>query len=180
MPQSDSPDPGLVKIGVTIDIPEPFGAELRQRRLQFGDHRAETVPAHITIVPPCEIPEASWPGVRERIIATADQTSPFTVQLRGTGTFRPVSPVVFVAIARGIADCQLLSAELRQDVLDQPLGFPYHPHVTIAQELDEERLDIAFDALADFDLTFMVHGFGVYLHDQTGEWQLQDSVPFGP
>ncbi|GAB3041719.1 2'-5' RNA ligase family protein [Sediminivirga luteola] len=176
---SDSSDE-LLSVGVTIDIPEPYGSELRGRRLQFGDARAETIPAHITIIPPCTIPAGSWPGVREHIVEVADQTSPFTIELRGTGTFRPVSPVVFVAVANGIAHCQSLSAQLRQGVLDQDLAFPYHPHVTIAQELDDERLDIAYDALADFELSFMVHGFGVYLHGPDGEWRLQDRVHFGP
>jgi 2'-5' RNA ligase len=38
-----------------------------------------------------------------RKVALAEQ--PFELHLRGTGTFRPVSPVVFVQLAQGIGDC---------------------------------------------------------------------------
>ncbi|WGW10855.1 2'-5' RNA ligase family protein [Saxibacter everestensis] len=171
---------GELTIGVSLEIPEPLGSKLQHMRRSFGDPRADDIPTHVTLVPPTPVPAASWDVVRERLRAVADDYSPFIMQLRGTGTFRPVSPVVFVAIARGISDCQILSERLRTGELQQQLNFPYHPHVTVAHELDDDQLDIASDALADFEFTFMAHGFGAYIHGEDGRWRLEDRFSFGP
>ncbi|WP_236862779.1 2'-5' RNA ligase family protein [Brevibacterium daeguense] len=180
-PAVPTPDEnGMVSIGITLDVPEPFATTLREARLRFGDERGESVPTHITLVPPMEIPVESTPGVRGHVRAVANETSPFVIQLRGTGTFLPTSPVVFIAVSRGISECQTLSERLRHGVLNQALAYPYHPHVTIAQELPEEALEQAYQEAAQFTARFMVHGFGVYFHDEGGRWQLFDRVPFGP
>ncbi len=76
------------------------------------------------------------------------------MHLRGSGTFRPVSPVVFVPLARGISECERLEAQVRSGPLARETLFPYHPHVTVAHDLDEPALDAAFDALATYDARF--------------------------
>ena len=171
---------GMVTIGITLDVPEPYGTQLREARRGFGDPRAEVVPAHITIIPPMDIPADAWPRVAHHIHEVACASSPFVIRLRGTGTFQPVSPVVFISLARGISDCEQLSGALRTGALKQPLTFAYHPHVAIAQELDEDTLEHAFTSMEDFDVTFMAHGFGVYVHQGDDEWQEIAHVPFGP
>jgi 2'-5' RNA ligase len=99
--------------------------------------------------------------------------APFEVHLRGTGTFRPVSPVVFVALANGIAGCERLEARVRRGVLDRELDFPYHPHVTVAHDLPEDVLDEAYDALGGFTARFMVAAFSLYVHGADGVWQVR-------
>lgn len=170
----------MVAIGVTLDVPEPFASALRQARLSYGDERAMWVPTHITLIPPVEIPADSWPVVQSHIRSVANDTSPFVIELRGAGTFLPTSPVVFVTVARGISECQTLSTSLRSGVLNQPLAFPYHPHVTVAQQVPEDVLERAYRESAVFEAGFMVHGFGVYFHDEGSLWRLCDRVPFGP
>lgn len=180
-PDSPVPDAsGRVTIGVTLDIPEPYASELRALRLSHGDQAALVVPAHITLVPPMEIPVESWPEVRDRIREVANATSPFILGLRGTGTFMPISPVVFIEVVRGLRECRELSTSLRSGVLDQDLAFPYHPHVTIAQGLDATVLEKALRRSADYEVEFMSHGFGVYFHGPSGTFGLHDLVPFGP
>ena len=60
---------GMVSIGVTLDVPEPYGSQLRSLRVSLGDARGTSVPAHITLIPPMEIPASAWPIVREHIRA---------------------------------------------------------------------------------------------------------------
>lgn len=180
-PAMPAPDAdGMVALGITLDVPDPYATELRTARLGYGDERAATVPTHITVIPPMEIPGDSWPVVRAHIRAVANDTSPFVIELRGSGTFMPTSPVVFISVARGISECQTLSSRLRHGVLNQHLAFPYHPHVTIAQDVCEEELERAYREYAGFKARFMAHGFGVYFHDASGQWRLFDKVPFGP
>ena len=98
----------------------------------------------------------------------AQRTRPFLLHLRGTATFRPVSPVVFIVVSEGISSCEMLANELRAGPLDQRLHYPYHPHVTVAHHLDDPALDIAFDTLSEFSCAFDVTEFHLYVHGADG------------
>jgi 2'-5' RNA ligase len=60
---------------------------------------------------------------------------------------------------------------VRSGVLAQELRFNYHPHVTVAHDLDDAALDNAFETLADFDCSFVVTSFHLYLHGPDGVWR---------
>ncbi len=99
--------------------------------------------------------------------------------LRGTGTFRPVSDVVFVQVARGIAACEQLEHGIRRGRWGTALSFPYHPHVTVAHHVEEGELDRAFDELAQFVATFEVRSFHLYVQDDGGTWLPVREFPLG-
>lgn len=157
-------------IGVAIAIPEPWAAELQQQRASFGDPQAGAIPTHITLVPPTEIGDG-LSAVEDHLAGIAEQHETFRLRLRGTATFRPVSPVVFIAVSEGISACEMLAASARSGPLEQQLTFPYHPHVTVAHHLDEAALDHAYESLADFDCAFDVDAFHLYVHGDDGVWR---------
>ena len=99
--------------------------------------------------------------------------------LRGTGTFRPVSEVVFVQVAQGIAECEQLERAVRAGILDQDLRFNYHPHVTIAHEVDADALDRTFDESAGFEATFEVAAVDLFEHGDDGVWRTVETFPLG-
>jgi 2'-5' RNA ligase len=99
------------------------------------------------------------------------------MHLSGTGTFRPLSPVVFIQIARGVADCEVLEREVRSGVLARELDFPYHPHVTVAQEVDDAALDEAYDGLSDFVARFTVGSFVLFSRAHGGAWEWRREFP---
>ncbi len=156
-------------IGVAIAIPEPWASDLQDYRTSIGDTTAAQIPTHITLLPPLEVDDADIPDVTEHLAAAAAAVEPFTIHLRGTGTFRPISPVVFVTVVRGISSCELLADAVRGP-LDVDLKFPYHPHVTIAHHLDDDTLDRAFDELTGFECSFDADSFSLYVHDENEGW----------
>ncbi|WP_029290497.1 2'-5' RNA ligase family protein [Cellulomonas sp. HZM] len=158
-------------IGVSITIPEPHHSALQEARARFGDPMASAIPPHITLLGPTIVEPEETAAVQAHLDAVAAGHAPFTVRLRGTGTFRPVSQVAFVQVADGIAGCEQLEQEVRSGPLDQELRFHYHPHVTVAHELADESLDEAIDELAEFDATFVVDSFECYVHDE-GAWHV--------
>lgn len=158
-------------IGVALPIPDPWGRQLQDYRLLVGDDSAAHIPSHITLVPPVDAPDAALPAIIEHLEAVAAASSCFRVHLRGTGTFRPVSPVVFVMLAEGIAQCEQLAAALRREPLAVELNFPYHPHVTIAHRIPDADLDRAFAELAGFECDFEVASFHLYIHDEVEGWR---------
>ena len=158
-------------IGVALAIPEPWASELQDYRTSIGDTTATMIPTHITLVPPTEVEEENLPEVEKHLAEVAADSPAFVVHLRGTGTFRPVSPVVFVMVAEGISSCEQLAGVVRRGPLDVDIAFPYHPHVTVAHHLDDSALDRAFEELADFECRFDVEEFHLYVHDEQIGWQ---------
>ncbi len=173
----DEPEqPHQRTIGVAIAIPDPFGRELDRWREYFGDPLASAIPSHVTLLPPTCVPALD--AVEEHLHAIVEAEPPFSLHLRGTGSFRPVSPVVFVNVIDGIVDCERLEKQVRSGPLERELRFSYHPHVTIAHDLPDERLDAAFRALSTYEARFTVNGFSLYTHDEDGVWRRQRDFTF--
>lgn len=167
-----------VRIGVAIAVPDPWGAELEGWRASFGDPQTGAIPAHITLLPPTRLDAARLDDVEQHLAAAASATQPVEIHLRGTGTFRPVSPVVFVALASGISGCERLERLVRRGPLARPVEFPYHPHVTVAHDLPDDVLDAAYAALAGFSARFTAREFVLYLH-RDGVWNPRRRFPLG-
>ena len=157
-------------IGVALSIPEPWATELQNHRAAFGDPLADSIPTHLTIVPPTEI-ENNLAVLDRHLEAVAKTQPPFSLRLRGTATFRPVSPVVFIVVSEGISSCELLAEAVRKGPLAHEPPFPYHPHVTVAHHLDDAALDEAYETLADFDCAFEVEDFHLYVHGDDFVWR---------
>ncbi|QNN53725.1 2'-5' RNA ligase family protein [Nocardioides mesophilus] len=157
-------------IGVAIAVPEPWGAQLQEYRERLGDRTASGIPTHITLVPPYHLDTDELVAVEQHLVETSASNLSFKVHLRGTGTFRPVSPVVFVTVAEGIAGCEQLAVSVRRGPLGCDLRFPYHPHVTVAHDLDEPLLDRAYKELAEFECAFEVDHFSLYVHHEDEGW----------
>lgn len=112
-------------------IPDPLG--------HFLDHlRRELVPgcrprAHVTILPPRPIfsePEAA----SEQVGVTALESEPFEV-LCGEVAIFPVTDVVYLELRSGFRELRDLHRKLNKEHLEYQEPFPYHPHITLAQEL---------------------------------------------
>jgi 2'-5' RNA ligase len=156
---------------VAIDIPEPWGSALTRRRLAAGDSAAAYVPAHLTLLGPTEIDPAYLADIDTHLNRVASAHSPFTLDLRGTGTFRPITQVVFVVVAAGIGECERLHTEiLRAPGVRRQTRFPYHPHVTIAHDVPAAQLDAAYEDMAGFEAAFEVRGFRLFEHGVDGRW----------
>ncbi|MBW5485097.1 2'-5' RNA ligase family protein [Streptomyces bambusae] len=172
---------GTVTLGVSIAVPEPYGSQLQQRRAGFGDAAAHGIPTHVTLVPPTEVEPGRLPAVRAHLAEVAAAFRAFPMRLAGTGTFRPLSPVVFVQVVEGGAGCTRLQGLVRapEGPLDRELAFPYHPHVTVAHGISEEAMDLAFASLADYAAEWLCAGFGLYEQGSDGVWRKLCEYPFG-
>lgn len=166
-------------IGVAVGIPEPWGSQLDAHRAASGDPMAALIPAHLTLLGPTEVDAADdvTRKIEDHLAATAAEHHPFQLHLRGTGTFRPITQVVFVAVAAGIGACELLATDIRSGPLARELRYPYHPHVTVAHDVDPAALDAVFEGLAAFEARFPIDGFTLYEHGADGRWHPQRRFP---
>ena len=159
-----------ITLGVSITVPEPYAAELTHWRVKVGDPLANLVEPHITLIPPTAISLAELPEVLDQLRRRSALHHNFTLHLRGTGTFRPVSDVVFVAVSQGISACEILAEDLRFGALDIPLQFPYHPHVTAAHNVSGAYLDEVYEGLESFRANVVVDKIAVHRQNDNGSW----------
>lgn len=166
-----SPFAGGTSVGVAIEVPEPHANALRElREWVEGAPPVEIIGPHITLVPPTLLPSYDLTDVEAQLARAARAVAPFSVVLAGSGTFRPTTQVVYAALAEGGQQCEALQTEARRGPLEQELRFAYHPHVTVAQDVTDERLDAAEDALSRFHAAFEVTEFVLYELGPDGIW----------
>ena len=168
-----------VVIGVSIAVPDPFGKEIQDARDSYGDPLARSIPTHVTLLPPTEIPVDRLPVIQRHLHDVAARHRGFRMLLLGTGTFRPVSPVVFLCIEEGMQECREVESAVRSGPLARSLNFPYHPHVTVVHNLTEPVLDRAYEEMRGFRAGFAVPGFSLYRFGADGVWRPLHAYPFG-
>ncbi len=166
-----SPNTEGLTVGVSLPVPEPWGAQLQQARTSYGEARAAHIPTHVTLLPPTAAAASDLEALVEHVDRVAREHPPFPIVLRGTGTFRPVSLVVYLALAVGVSSCEQLQSAVRNGPVSRRLEFPYHPHVTVAHDLEPQVLDRAFEELAGFSASFVADRIACYAHEGDGQWR---------
>jgi 2'-5' RNA ligase len=122
-------------------VPQPLGAFL-------DDLRLELVPgclprAHVTILPPRPLeitPEQAWSYIQSRI----QEVPPFEVELTRVEIF-DVTQVIYLAIGAGSEELKRLHALANTGPVAFAEPFPYHPHITLAQQLPPEEVAKAYE-----------------------------------
>jgi 2'-5' RNA ligase len=179
--RSLTPLPQTSVVGVLVPIPEPWAQVLVDWRAKVGDAQATLVPPHVTLLPPTEVAGSDRAAITEHLARVAAGHPPFEMHLSGTGTFTPVSDVVFVAVAKGIGNCELLASDVRSGPLARSLSFPYHPHVTVAHDVPRDMLELAYTGLADLSAEFRVSSFTEFEQTPAGTWTVAREYPLtGP
>ncbi|MFJ6417805.1 2'-5' RNA ligase family protein [Paeniglutamicibacter sp. NPDC091659] len=163
-------------LGVVIEIPSPLRESLRAWRRAYGGDAASLVEPHITLVSGST---TDWDAAAAHVRATAALAAPFRVCLQGTGTFRPVAPVVFLNVREGTEACTALHESLLAGPLGHDLSHAYHPHLTIAHEVDDALMDAAQAELRDESMGFTVSSIGLFGIDEAGQWSLREELELG-
>jgi 2'-5' RNA ligase len=113
------------------------------RLAKFLDQlRAELKPgcvlrSHVTVLPPRPIQLNVEECIRQ-ITAEGNETAPFTVELGSVEVFEK-SHVVYLTLRSGARELHALHENLNSGQLEYRPVFPYHPHITLAQDLTPEQ-----------------------------------------
>jgi 2'-5' RNA ligase len=116
---------------LVIYIPDPLG--------RFLDNlRRELIPdcnphAHVSVLPPRPL-AVDWQVASGQVRALTNTWRPFTVELTEIDIF-PVTNVVYIRLGAGAAEITRMHAAMDSQSLRFHEPFPYHPHVTLAQEI---------------------------------------------
>jgi 2'-5' RNA ligase len=124
--------------GVVIPVPEELARRADRVRRHY-DPNFDRIGPHITVLPPRPLPL-----IRDQVVRAvrriAGSSTPLHLSLGPIDTFLPVRPVVYAALSRGAAALGDLHRRLARGRLKGPEAFPYVPHLTLGQELDDGRL----------------------------------------
>ena len=104
-------------------------------RKRLNPRFADWLP-HVSILPPRPLQATQEETVQE-IQRRCAQRKPFRVGINGVSTFWPVNGVVYLSLSFGSQLLVELHDALNCCGLECVEPYPYVPHVTIAQELDE-------------------------------------------
>jgi 2'-5' RNA ligase len=127
---------GLVYAAIAY-VRSPVGIFVEELRREL--HPAHThADAHVTVLPPRPLR-----GTEQQAIALLTEICqsalPFHVTMGDVETFVPMTPTVFIRVARGAYRLRELHDKLNRDVLRFDEPWPYMPHLTIAKmDLAEE------------------------------------------
>jgi 8-oxo-dGTP pyrophosphatase MutT (NUDIX family) len=100
------------------------------------------------------------------------------IELRGAATFLPESPVAYLVVTEGAATLRTLEAALRWPPLDQR-SFPFHPHVTVAQDRPARELEAVARDLASFHAVFPLPKLTLMEEDEHAGWRAVHQATVG-
>jgi 2'-5' RNA ligase len=168
-----------VRLGVALLVPAPFDAEVDGLRRALDDGSLGRIPAHLTLVPPVNVREDRLGEALAVLRRAAAATRPFTVFLGPPATFLPDTPTLHLPVT-GDDPVRALRDRVFVDPLARPLTWPFVPHVTLADEADDDRIRTVVVALAGYrvEVTFdRVH----LLREGPGRvWAPIADAPFAP
>jgi 2'-5' RNA ligase len=176
---SDDPTVGL--FALVAYLPDPLARFL-------DDLRIELTPgcnphAHVTILPPRPIHD-ELKGIVRQLTDDLKGSVPFRVDLGEIEIFE-ATHVIYLGLARGGSELRRLYGALNCGCLKYNENYPYHPHLTIAQNIppeDTERLaPIARERWAQYrgPRTFVVSELSFVQHVAPLIWADVAALPLG-
>ena len=161
---------GRARLGVVALLPEPVGIHVQAWRRALGDPMAGRIGPHLTLVPPQTVAGRDLDRAVALVERAAAEAVPFLVELAGAATFLPASPVAYLVVREGGPALQALEAALRASPLDRRTH-PFHPHVTVAQDLPADRIEAAARELAGFRASFPVREVALLREERDKVWR---------
>jgi 2'-5' RNA ligase/GNAT superfamily N-acetyltransferase len=139
------------RVGVALVLDPPLSDQVDGIRLALGDPSLGRIPAHLTLVPPVNIGAGGLSAALARLRAAAAKShGPIQLTLGSPSTFLPANPVVFLAVGGEIESLKHLRDAVFVPPFQRKLSWPWVPHVTLADGIDDTRIPPALVALDHF------------------------------
>ena len=139
---------------------------------QFNSKVALKSPAHITLIPPFQMPDSDQSDIADILRRVALQHNPFSIQLKNFAAFKP--RVIYIDVLPNPLLNELKAKT--EDALLQANRFkikkeerPFHPHITIAnRDLEKEDFKEAWQHFQQisYEISFMANAISLLKHDR--------------
>lgn len=169
-----------MRLGVALLLPEPVRTEVEGLRRALGDPTLARIPPHLTLVPPVNVRDDRLPDALAVLRAAAGAIRPLRLVLGPPATFLPTNPTVYLDVGGDLDALHALRDRVFQQPLERTLTWPFVPHVTIADELDPDRIPAALVALADYAAEITVDRVHLLQEGPGRRWEPIADAPFAP
>ena len=133
---------------LVVYIPGPLGVFLDDLRRELVPHYNPH--AHVSVLPPRPL-GVDWQTASDQARTLTESWVPFEVQLTKIQVF-PVTDVIYIEVDGGASELYRMHAAMNLTDLAFEEPFPYHPHITVAQEIPHERVpDVCAQAQQRWD-----------------------------
>jgi 2'-5' RNA ligase len=125
-------------------IPQPLAGFLNRLRAELVQECHAR--AHVTVLPPRPLPcdaDEAWRDLQSRL----QDFQPFLVELGPIEIF-PVTQVVYLSVLSGYAELKRLHSILNSGQLAFEEPFVFHPHVTLAQDMEPPQVAAVLETAA--------------------------------
>ncbi|CDO02635.1 2'-5' RNA ligase [Oceanobacillus picturae] len=168
-----------MKYGIAIFPSKAVQDEANSYRKRYDPHYA-LIPPHITLKEAFEADEQTVHEFVTELKHIANDTEPFTVNIRKVSTFAPVTNTIYLKVEpkQELID---LFEKMNRGKLPGNQEFAFVPHITIAQKLSTEEYSDVYGSLKmkNFDLEDKVDRFQLLYQLDNGSWTVHDSFVFG-
>ncbi|HWP85920.1 MAG TPA: 2'-5' RNA ligase family protein [Terriglobia bacterium] len=162
-------------------LPGRLGEFVDEQRDRLNPEYASAL-AHVTVLPPRPSifpPDELLESLRKRCA----HREPFDVAVEGVSTFWPANGVVFLSLAEGFDELLALHRELNVGDLRHAEPYPFVPHITVAQDLDDQATQEALVQLSnawnryDGEKTFRVESLCLVRQAEGTRWRNLATIP---
>jgi 2'-5' RNA ligase len=138
---SPIPAEGPNVFALVIYIPGPLGCFLDDLRRELVPHYNPH--AHVSVLPPRPL-AVDWRAASDETRALVEGSAPFDIELTGLQMF-PGTEVIYLEVGAGASDLGHMHGAMNAGSLAFQEPFPYHPHITLAQEVPHEDVPAIHD-----------------------------------
>src|SRR5580704_18032139 len=131
---------GLNVFALVIYIPGPLGAFLDDLRRELVPHYNPH--AHVSVLPP-RLLAVDWQIAAAQVRRLSLGWEPFEVQLTALDIFK-VTDVIYLEVGGNSGALREMHVAMNTDALAFQDPFPYHPHITLAQEVRHDEVGEVF------------------------------------
>jgi 2'-5' RNA ligase len=157
------------RLGAALVLDPPAADEVDGLRRALGDRARTRIVPHLTLISPVNVRADDLPSALALLRdAAAAVPGPLELTLGPPATFLPDNPVLYLPVGGDVESLARMRAALFVEPLARPLGWPWVPHVTLADDAPPERISAATAVLDAFELTITCDRV-VLLEEQHGE-----------
>lgn len=160
------------RLCIAVPIDPALSVEIDGLRRATGSTRIGRIEPHITLVPPVNVPEDALGAALRVVRGAAASHRPIPARLGPPATFAPRNPVVFLAVG-GDAVAGGALTRLRDAVNVAPIerrtDHEFHPHVTLNQRADPERIPAMLLGLRDYEVDTVLDRIQVLQETRHGD-----------
>jgi len=170
-----------VRLGVALLLEPPVADEVDGLRRALGDPGLEHIPAHLTLVPPVNVPRSRLGEALALLRKAASSAGrPLRLALGPAASFWPDNPVIYLEVGGDLERLRQLRDAVFVPPLERPLTWPWVPHVTLADSVDPKRIEPALEAMGAYARVAEVDRV-VLLEERAGRrWSALADATFAP